>query len=183
MNMLRRFFEAVLSDTKEAFSSISPVDFVLDHFETNPRFASITQPQNIVALATFKVELGTLQGFFDIVLPFVTLEPIREALSLSYVGDRLGQDDVWAQHLVTEVSRSEVKLTAVLHEEMLPLGRVLSLAVGDTLMFDIGPDNHVQLRCADVLMTRGRMGRAGSHVAVKLTDGVTHPQYEPEAPT
>jgi len=47
-------------------------------------------------------------------------------------------------------------------------------------MFDIGPDNHVQLRCADVLMTRGRMGRAGSHVAVKLTDGVTHPQYEPE---
>jgi flagellar motor switch protein FliM len=178
MNMLRRFFEAVLADTRDAFSSISPVDFVLDHFETNPRFASITQPQNIVALATFKVELGTLQGFFDIVLPFVTLEPIREALSLSYVGDRLGQDDVWAQHLVTEVSRSEVKLTAVLHEELLPLGRVLNLAVGDTLMFDIGPDNHVQLRCADVLMTRGRMGRAGSHVAVKLTQAVTHSQHE-----
>ncbi|MDB5558210.1 MAG: fliM [Enterovirga sp.] len=180
MNMLRRFFEAVLSDTKEAFSSISPVDFVLDHFETNPRFASITQPQNIVALATFKVELGTLQGFFDIVLPFVTLEPIREALSLSYVGDRLGQDDVWQQHLVSEVSRSEVSLTAVLHEEMLPLGRVLNLAVGDTLMFDIGPDNPVELRCADVLVTRGRMGRAGNNVAVKLVQSVTNPQYEIE---
>lgn len=181
MNMLRRFFEAVLDDTKEAFSSISPVDFVLDHFETNPRFASITQPQNIVALATFKVELGTLQGFFDIVLPFVTLEPIREALSLSYVGDRLGQDDVWQHHLVSEVSRSEVNLTAVLHEEKLPLGRVLKLAVGDTLMFDIGPEAPVMLRCANVPVTAGQMGRAGSHVAVKLTQVVTNPHYDPEA--
>jgi flagellar motor switch protein FliM len=180
MNMLRRFFEAVLGDTKEAFSSISPVDFVLDHFETNPRFASITQPQNIVALATFKVELGTLQGFFDIVLPFVTLEPIREALSLSYVGDRLGQDDVWQQHLVSEVSRSEVNLTAILHEERLPLGRVLNLAVGETLLFDIGPDHHVQLRCGDVLVTRASMGRAGSNLAVKLTERVTNPHYEPD---
>ena len=182
MNMLRRFVEAVLGDTREAFSSISPVEFVLDHFETNPRFASITQPQNIIALATFKVELGTLQGFFDIVLPFVTLEPIREALSLSYVGDRLGQDDVWQQHLVTEVSRSEVRLTAVLHEQMLPLGRVLNLAIGDTLMFDIGPDHPVQLRCADVLLTRGRMGRAGSHVAVKIGQTVAKPHYEHEPP-
>jgi flagellar motor switch protein FliM len=173
LNMLRRFFEAVLSDTKDAFSSISPVDFVLDHFETNPRFASITQPQNIVALATFKVELGTLQGFFDIVLPFVTLEPIREALSLSYVGDRLGQDDVWQQHLVSEVSRSNVKLTAVLHEEKLPLGRVLDLAIGDTLMFDVSPEAVVSLRCGSTVLTHGRMGRAGDHVAVKLTEAVS----------
>jgi flagellar motor switch protein FliM len=130
----------VLSDTKEAFSSISPVDFVLDHFETNPRFASITQPQNIVALATFKVELGTLQGFFDIVLPFVTLEPIREALSLSYVGDRLGQDDVWQQHLVSEVSRSEVNLTAILHEEK-AAARARSQPGGRRdALFDIGPN-------------------------------------------
>ncbi len=172
MSILRRFVEAVLADSSEAFSSISPVAFSLDHFETNPRFATITQPQNLVVLATFKIDLGTLQGFFEIVLPFVTLEPIREALSSSYVGDRLGNDDVWQQHLVREFRRSEIELTAVLQEKVLPLGSVLALAVGETLMLDISTDHLVEMRCGGKVVGRGRMGRAGDHIAVQMTQGL-----------
>lgn len=172
VSMLNRFFDAVLADAQMAFSSISPVEFTLDHLETNPRFAGITQPQNIVVLATFKVELGTLQGFFDIVLPFVTLEPIREALALSYLGDGLGQDDVWQQHLVEEVSRSKVEVTAVLHEEKIPLGRILDLAIGETLLFNAAADHPIELRCGEVRLGRGRAGRIGPQIAIKITESL-----------
>ena len=50
----------------------------------------------------------------------------------------------------------------------MPLKRILDLEVGDTLMLDMKSDSLVELRCGDFLVTQGRMGRAGEHVAVQV---------------
>lgn len=171
VNMLKRFLDIVLTDCTEAFSAISPIDFTLEHCETNPRFASITQPQNVVLLATLKMEFGSLQGFFDIVLPFVTLEPIRQSLSLSYLGDD-EHDNGWKAHFATEAARSKLDLSVLLCQRDLPLGRILKLAVGDTLMLDMAPDDAVVLRCGPTVLAHGRMGRVGDNVAFRFTEAV-----------
>lgn len=171
VHMLKRFLDLVLTDCKEAFSAISPIDFTLENVETNPRFASITQPQNVVLLATLKMEFGALQGFFDIVLPFVTLEPIRQALSATYLGDE-ENDNGWKAHFATETARSKLDLSVTLCERQLPLGRILKLAVGETLMLEMAPDDPVFLCCGQTVLARGQMGRVGSHVAFRFVEPV-----------
>jgi flagellar motor switch protein FliM len=44
----------------------------------------------------------------------------------------------------------------------------MRLEVGDTLTLEVKPDANVVVRCGDVILTEGRMGRVGDRVAVRV---------------
>ena len=48
--------------------------------------------------------------------------------------------------------------------------------LGDTLPLDIKPDAIVTVRCGDVTLTEGRMGRVGDRVAVRVTKSLRRPR-------
>ncbi len=54
-----------------------------------------------------------------------------------------------------------------------PLGKVLDLKVGDTLMLDAAPDSPVTLKCGAVELTEGRVGRIGQSLAVRVERPIT----------
>jgi flagellar motor switch protein FliM len=56
----------------------------------------------------------------------------------------------------------------VLHETRMPLKRIAQLEVGDTLTFDKRADGLITLRCGDVVLTEGRVGRLDDRVAVQI---------------
>jgi flagellar motor switch protein FliM len=64
----------------------------------------------------------------------------------------------------------------VLYEQRLPLRRMMSLNVGDTLMLDLKSDAAVTVRCGDVTLTEGRMGRVGDRVAVRVVKHLRKPR-------
>ena len=52
----------------------------------------------------------------------------------------------------------------------------MSLDVGDTLPLDIKADALVTVRCGDVTLTEGRMGRVGDRVAVRVAKSLRKPK-------
>jgi flagellar motor switch protein FliM len=62
---------------------------------------------------------------------------------------------------------------AVLDEQQLPLKQVLDLKVGDTLMLNATPDSLIELRAGQIPLTRGRMGRRNSHIAIRVEAPLT----------
>lgn len=168
MSIVRNFFDVVLADTERAFSSLSPVTFSIDHFEMNPRFANIAQPANVAALARFKVEIGKLSGYFEFLMPYATLEPIRDVLAGGFIGEKLGRDAIWEEHLATEVWQAEIEICAILHECKIPLKQIMELEIGETLILDRHPDDPVELRCGHTVLTEGRIGRFEDMVAVQV---------------
>ncbi len=62
-----------------------------------------------------------------------------------------------------------MEVQAVLDEQRMPLGKIADLKVGDTLFLDATPNSEVELRCGQVPLTRGRMGRIGHSVALRLS--------------
>ena len=53
---------------------------------------------------------------------------------------------------------------------------VRNLKVGDTLTLELKPDAMVTVRCGDVSMTEGRMGRVGDRVAVRVAKPLRRPR-------
>jgi len=166
--MVRRVIELVLSDAEAAFKPLSPVRFNVDRVESNPRFVSISRPANAAIRVELKFDMEGRGGALHIVLPYATIEPIRELLLESFMGEKLGRDPIWENHLATEVWQADVDVTCVLHETQLPLKRVMKLEIGDTLMFDARPDSIVSLRCGDFVVTEGRIGRVDDKIAVQV---------------
>ena len=168
INLVQRMLAVVLADAAEAFAPLSPVTFTMDRIETNPRFASITRPANAAILVELRLDMEGRGGVIEILLPYATIEPIRELLLQSFMGEKLGRDPTWEGHLATEVFGATLELEAVLHQSDLPLRQIVNLKPGDTVMFDVKPDPIVQIRCGDQRVTEGRMGRIGESIAVQV---------------
>ncbi len=168
--MVRRVIELVLGDAEAAFKPLSPVRFTVDRVESNPRFVSISRPANAAIRVELKFDMEGRGGALHILLPYATIEPIRELLLESFMGEKLGRDPIWENHLATEVWQADIDVTCVLHETQLPLKRVMKLEIGDTLMFDARPDSIVSLRCGDFIVTEGRIGRVDDKIAVQVVN-------------
>jgi flagellar motor switch protein FliM len=107
-------------------------------------------------------------GRIELLLPYATLEPIRKMLLQQFMGEKFGRDNIWEGHLATELWTTQMDVSAVLDEQQVPLSRVLGLKIGETLMLNATPDSLVELRCGAVALTRGRMGRRGERIAVRV---------------
>jgi flagellar motor switch protein FliM len=168
INLVKRMFEIVLSDAEIAFGPVSPVKFTTDRIETNPRFASISRPANAAILIDLHLDLEGRGGRVEMLLPYATIEPIRDLLLQSYMGEKFGRDSTWEGHLATEIWQARIDIDAVLHEQQMPLKSVLNLRVGDTIYFDQRSDPTVLLRCGDQQISEGRMGRVGDSIAIQV---------------
>ncbi len=168
INLVRRMLDVVLMDAAEAFEPLSPVTFTMDRIETNPRFASITRPANAAILIELRLDMEGRGGVIEILLPYATIEPIRELLLQSFMGEKLGRDPTWEGHLATEVFGATLDLEAVLHQAQMPLRQIVNMKAGDTILFDIKSDPIIEIRCGDQKLTEGRMGRIGENIAVQV---------------
>jgi flagellar motor switch protein FliM len=176
MALARRMIEVILDDTRRAFEPLTPVTFRIERLETNPRFAAISRPANAAILIELRIEMDDRGGKIEILLPYATIEPIREQLLQMYMGEKFGRDPIWEGHLATEIFAADVEIEAVLHELQLPLSRVLSMQPGDTVMFERSPSDPVRLRCGDVELTDAVMGHIGNHVSVRVARPLNPPK-------
>ena len=166
--LVQRMVEVVLADARAAFEPLTPVNFVLDRLETNPRFAAIARPANAAILVKLRIDMEDRGGRVELLLPYATLEPIRKMLLQQFMGEKFGRDNIWEGHLATELWTTETEVRAVLDEQQVPLSRVLELKVGDTLMLNSTPDSDISIRCGSIPVTTGKMGRKGQHIAVRV---------------
>ena len=166
--LVQRMVEVVLNDCKSAFEPLTPVKFTLDRLETNPRFAAIARPANAAILVKLRIDMDDRGGRIELLLPYSTLEPIRKMLLQQFMGEKFGRDNIWESHLATELWTTQMEVRAVLDEQQVPLHRVLNMKVGDTLLLNATPDSSVELRSGTVSLTKGRMGRANHHLAVRV---------------
>jgi flagellar motor switch protein FliM len=170
--ILAQFVALLLGELQAALAPIAPVVLQLTGIEAHPRASQVARPDEAVLRASFEIDLDGATGGFELVLPVGTLEPVRHLLVGQFPGEKLGRDELWSTHLATEFWKAGIQAEAVLHEMRLPLGRVLDLAVGDTLMLDVKPTDLVTLRCGDIVLTRGRMGRLDGRIAVKVAEPI-----------
>ncbi len=166
--LVERMIHVVLADLSAAFDPLSPVTFRFDRLETNPRFATISQPSNAAIVARLRIDMEDRGGRLEILIPFATLEPVRELLLQMFMGEKFGRDSIWETHLAEEMWFTEVGLEAVLDTQVMSLKQVLDLEVGSRMMLNTEPESAIELRCGDVPMFEGRMGRRGSHIAIRV---------------
>jgi flagellar motor switch protein FliM len=179
--LVARMIEVILNDLSSAFEPLSPVTFRFDRLETNPRFTTISRPSNAVIVARLRIDMEDRGGRIELILPFATLEPIRELLLQMFMGEKFGRDSIWEMHLARQLWQTEVELVAVMDEQTRPLRDVFDLQIGSRLMFSATPESLVQLRCGNVDMYSGRMGRRGSRIAIRVENRTERDKQEEHA--
>ena len=111
-------------------------------------------------------------GRLELLLPYATLEPVRELLLQMFMGEKFGRDSIWETHLAEELWLTEVDLEAVVDQQIMRLSDVFDLKIGSRIMFSATPDSVVSLQCGNIPMYSGVMGRKGNKIAIRIEDRI-----------
>lgn len=175
-SLVERLVRVVLNDLSASFEPLCPVNFRFERIEVNPRFAAISRPSNAAVLVRMRVDMEDRGGRIELLLPYATLEPVRELLLQQFMGEKFGRDSIWETHLAEELRSTEVELDVVLAEQVMRLADVMRLQVGDRIALAAQPGAPVQVRCGAVPLFEGRLGRRKDRVAVRLDAALARPQ-------
>jgi flagellar motor switch protein FliM len=166
--LVSKMLELALADLATAFEPIAPISMVLERIETSPRFAAIAGPTNIAAVATFRVDMEGRGGKFSILLPYATMEPVREKLLQRFMGQKVGRGNIWEAHMAAELRKTDVSIDVVLGERTLRLEEIRDFAVGQTIGLHASPDDALEIQCGGVTLGRAQIGQRCNNIAVRM---------------
>jgi flagellar motor switch protein FliM len=124
-SIMEGVFVRMLGNMRESWVNVTDLRPRLGQIDTNPQFAQIVPPTDMIVLITMECKLGDVEGMINICLPFITIEPIIGKLSLQYwfSGKRRGKDHIPAR-LLEDVN---VPVVARLHETSMTLRELMKL--------------------------------------------------------
>lgn len=176
--LIARMVHVVLNDLSTAFDPLAPVSFRLDRIETNPRFATITQSNNAGVLVRLRIDMGDRSGRIEIMIPYSTLEPIRELLLQMFMGEKFGRDTIWETHLTRELFQTDINLQAVLGEATVMLGDLIAMKPGDTVMLNTRTEDLIEMRVGDHPMFMAKLGQKQGQIACAVEEYIEPPKTE-----
>ncbi|WP_037300246.1 flagellar motor switch protein FliM [Rubritepida flocculans] len=174
--LVERLIGVVLKDLGEAFAPLTQVDFRFERLEVNPRFAAISRLSNACVLTRLRVDMEDRGGSLQLLLPYATLEPVRELLLQQFMGEKFGRDSIWETHLAEQLRHTEITLDVVLDQQVLPLSTILSLRPGDCITLSAQPSQPVRLQCGGVALFQGEFGRRETRPAVRISNVLRAPE-------
>ena len=167
-NLVERLIVVVLHDLSLSFDPLCPVTFRFERLEVNPRFATISRLSNAAVLARLRIDMEDRGGRLELLLPYATLEPVRELLLQQFMGEKFGRDSIWETHLAEELWHTDIDLEVVLDEQTMRLSEVIDLKPGSQIVLNGAVGSSVLLRCGNTVLFEGRVGRRKNRVAVQI---------------
>jgi len=119
-------------------------------------------------LARLRVDMGDRGGRIEVLIPYATLEPIRDLLLQMFMGEKFGRDSIWENHLTEELYKTDIQLQAVLGERAVSLHEMLNWKVGSQVIFPTTINEELELRCGHFPMFRGPLGHKKENLAVQI---------------
>ncbi|MBB3173890.1 flagellar motor switch protein FliM [Endobacter medicaginis] len=166
--LIERMIHIVLADLSTSFEPLCPINFRFERLEVNPRLAAVSRLSNATVLARLDIDIEDRGGRIELLLPYATLEPVRELLLQQFMGEKFGRDSIWENHLADELWGTEVELDVLLDEQTMRLSDILALQPGSTIILGRGSDVGVTLRCGPIGLFKGQVGRRKDRVAVRI---------------
>lgn len=171
--IIHLIMEHVFSSLKEAWAPILRAEISLVGFETNPFYANVAAPSDIVITTVFEVEFDTGGGEVHIVIPTLMLDPIQQLFSSGFRAETTRIDQHWRNVMRQDIEEAQVRLSASLGDATLTLRDILALKVGDVVPINVREP--LQAEVEGVPLIHVAYGKHKKKRAVKVIEWIKRP--------
>ena len=180
--VMERLTGGFLQTLTEAWINIAKLTPRLEGLESNPMFAQIVAPSEIVIIVTLDCRIGENRGQMAICLPYILIEPILPKLSAHNwfsATQREATPEILSR-LQGRLEEARVPLSVRLGDTHLTVRDLLGLENGDVIVLD----QHLNERLLAFIGNKPKFwvepGRLGSRLAVRLTGLVEQKEDDDE---
>jgi flagellar motor switch protein FliM len=133
LSFMRRVMDMAIQDLEDAWAPVHRIDAQYMRTEINPQFVGVVPPSDVIITTTFEVEFDSASGTIMVVIPYSTIEPIKQKLSSSYQTDNDVVDTLWTRSMHDHVSAANATAVVKLGDTEMTVGDLVSLQVGDII--------------------------------------------------
>lgn len=170
--VMRRFIDTVTNYFKEAWSNVVEFRPNFETMETNPQFAQIVPPSDMVVLVTIHIKMGEVDGMMNICIPYLVLEPVMSKLTTSFwVASSVDKESSPEQvaELQRKIERTRVSFTVELGTVDITIHEFLTLGFGDVLQLDTLAKDELVCYVGSNAKFRAHPGTSGKRMAVQIS--------------
>ena len=172
MAVMRRFIDTVINYFREAWSNVIEFRPNFETMETNPQFAQLVPPSDMVVLITIHVKIGEVDGMMNICIPYLVLEPVMSKLTTSFwvaaSAEKESSPEQVAE-LQRKIERTKVPFSVQLGTIDVTINEFLTLGFGDVLQLDTLTKDDLVCYVGSNAKFHARPGTAGKRMAVQIS--------------
>ncbi len=171
MTILQKMMVVCMQLMRDPWKNVVEVNPVLDRIETNPAFAQIISPSDMIAIVTLNVKIGDTEGFFNICLPFFTLEDVMDKLNTKFWFSNMTEisGEEYSEYLEAMIRHVDIPIRAVLGGSSISVGEFMMLQPGDVIRVDTDVDSELDVYVGNIRKFTGLPGYNKEKFAMKIT--------------
>ena len=156
---------------REPWKNVLEISPVLSRLETNPQFAQVIAPSDMIAIVTLNMKIGDVEGMINICLPFFTLEDVMDKLNTKYWFSTMQEnhDEHYEDYIESMIRRVDIPIKAVLGKSTISVNDFLNLQVGDCIRLDSRVDTDMNVYVGNIKKFTALPGTDRDSYAVQIT--------------
>ncbi len=178
--IIERVMTSCVELMREPWENVLDVNPRLQRIETNPQFAQIIQPSEMIAIVTINIKIGDVEGLINLCLPYLTLEPVMDKLNTKFWYSNMQDSDgeTYSDDIETLISKAMVPVTTVLGHSSINVSDFMSIQPGDIIRLDTKVDDELDVYVGDIKKFTALPGSSGKNYAVRLTSVIREEQED-----
>ena len=170
--IMRRVIDRALDQLKEVWTNVVRFEPKLEATEDNPQFVQIVPPSDMVVIITLQMKVGDVEGFMNICMPYLVLEPVMSKLTTTFwVASSVSREDnpEQVEVLKRRIEKTYVPFIVELGEINISIRELLTLGFGDVLQLDTKVKDELRCKVGTHTKFYCRPGTSGKRSAVQIT--------------
>ena len=171
LSILDKIMVMCMTLMREPWRNVVDLDPFMERIESNPQFAQIIAPNEMIAIVTLNVKIGDVEGFMNVCLPYITLESIMDKLNTKYWFSTMQEvsDETYQEYIEAMIKRVDIPMKAVLGKSVISVMDFSTLQVGDIIRLDNRVDDELEVYVGNLKKFTALPGVNKENYAVRIT--------------
>ncbi len=178
--IIERIMTSCVELMREPWENVLDINPRLNRIETNPQFAQIISPSEMIAIVTINIKIGEVEGLINLCLPYITLEPVMDKLNTKFWYSNMQDkaEDEFSGDIEALITKAQVPITAVLGSSRISVADFGAIQPGDIIRLDRKVDDELDIYVGDIKKFTALPGSSGKNYAVRVTSVIREEQED-----
>lgn len=176
--IIERVMVSCVELLREPWQNVVDVYPRMERIETNPQFAQIISPSEMIAIVTLNIRIGDVEGLMNVCLPYLTLEPVMDKLNTKFWYSNMQDktEDSYAEDIEHLIRKANIPVTAVLGCNTISVHDFATLQIGDVIRLNRKVDDELDVFVGDIRKFTALPGSSDKNYAVRVTTVIREEQ-------
>lgn len=172
LTIIKKVMDLALSDLEEAWAPVHQTKISYVRTEVNPQFVGVVPPSDVIISTTFEIELENASGTIALVIPYSTIEPIKQKLNATFQTETDNKDRIWTTVLSEHMQAVGAEICVNLGHTEITLADLVNLSIGDIIPLTQDADGELDILLQGVPKFKCFFGVSRGNRAVQVTRAI-----------